>query len=632
MTDSPSADAPRRGSTALYDARAARHRADAEALGRRSRLVSNLRGLAFGVAAVCSLTATLGHHGPSGPAAVAGFVAFVGLVIWHARVIRAEDAALRALRVNVDAAARTTLAWRELAADGARFSGTDHPYASDLDLFGRGSVYQRLSVAHTRFGEDALARFLTEPAPVSVVHARQEAARALAPRLDDRQALEALAIAVVEATAESPGNRAPWKSRKKEGPPDPEPLLAWAEGDTWLAKRPVLVGLAYVLPPLTLLALSLGSTLHLPSGAWLVPFVASVLVVAQTREHADRVFSAVSATEGAFLRFGPMFERIETLEHSSELLDAIRRDLLASGEPPSRAMKTFERAVGWFELKHNGMLHVLANLFLLWDVHCVRMLEAWQERSGKNVRGWFRALGEVEALSSFAGLAFDEPSFAWPELVETPCFEAVGLGHLLLPPSARVSNDVSLPEAGRALLITGSNMSGKSTLLRSMGLAAVLAFAGAPVPASRLRLSPLAVRTSIRISDSLAAGVSHFYAEVARLKAVVDATAGSVPVFFLLDEILHGTNSHERQVGARWVLAELIRKGALGAVSTHDQGLCELPEPLMSRVVQCHFRESVAEDRMTFDYRLRPGPVSGGNALRLMRLVGLDVPLEGPPA
>jgi DNA mismatch repair ATPase MutS len=206
-------------------------------------------------------------------------------------------------------------------------------------------------------------------------------------------------------------------------------------------------------------------------------------------------------------------------------------------------------------------------------------------------------------------------------------FEAKELGHPLIPFASRVANDVSLPEPGRALLITGSNMSGKSTLMRSMGLAAVMAQAGAPVCAARCELSPLAVRTSIKISDSLASGVSHFYAEVARLKGVLDATRESMPVFFLLDEILHGTNSNERQIGARWLLSQLVEKNAIGAVSTHDVELCRLPTGLMNHVAQCHLRESVQDGKMTFDYRLRPGPVRGGNALRLMQLVGLPVPL-----
>jgi len=408
-------------------------------------------------------------------------------------------------------------------------------------------------------------------------------------------------------------------------------LLSWAEGEPWLSQRRGLVVSLYVLPVLTLGLLAFARSLGLPTATWVAPFMAELVVVSMARKEAERVFAAVSSTQGAFLRYGPMFELLEQLSLSSALLADLRKGLVASEVAPSAAMRRFERIVGWFDLRHSGLIHPLANAFLLWDAHCLLRLEAWQRGAGRHARGWFRALGEVEALSAFAGLAFDEPSFAWPEIVEGPaCFEARELGHPLLPAVNRVRNDVVLAEPGRALLVTGSNMSGKSTLLRAMGAAAVLALAGAPVCAGRLRLSPLVIRTSLKISDSLARGVSHFYAEVSRLKGVLDATAEREPVLFLLDEILHGTNSEERQIGARWILAELLQRGAIGAVSTHDIGLCRLPGELMARVEQFHFRESVENGKMTFDYRLRPGPVRGGNALRLMRLVGLPVPLEGP--
>jgi DNA mismatch repair ATPase MutS len=262
-------------------------------------------------------------------------------------------------------------------------------------------------------------------------------------------------------------------------------------------------------------------------------------------------------------------------------------------------------------------------------VHCAIGLERWQRSVGKNLRFWFEAIGWFEALSSLASYAADEPGISYPEFVTGEArYEARGLSHALLDPKTRVANDVVLAQAGRALLITGSNMSGKSTLLRAMGVSTVLALAGAPVPADKLTLSRLLVCTSIRIADSLEQGVSHFYAEISKLKMVVDAASHGEPVLFLLDEILHGTNSRERQIGARWVLRELLEKGALGAISTHDQELCRLSPELMDRVELVHLRENVADGRMTFDYRVYPGPVTSGNALRLMRIVGLDVPLE----
>jgi DNA mismatch repair ATPase MutS len=281
--------------------------------------------------------------------------------------------------------------------------------------------------------------------------------------------------------------------------------------------------------------------------------------------------------------------------------------------------------VSYFELRYQGLIYPVANLFLLWDVHCTVNVERWQTRFGGAARDWFRVLGEVEGLSSLAGLAFDEPSFCFPKLTEEPLLEAKGLAHPLLGAS-RVGNDVSLPGPGSALLVTGSNMSGKSTLLRSIGVAYALANAGGPVCASELSLGRLRLATSLRIRDSLEEGVSHFYAELHKLKAVLSATSGPEPVLFLLDEILHGTNSRERQIGARWMLAQLLERGALGVVSTHDMELCRLSPELMQHTRLVHLREDVQGTEMTFDYRLREGPVTEGNALRLMRRIGLEVP------
>jgi DNA mismatch repair ATPase MutS len=267
----------------------------------------------------------------------------------------------------------------------------------------------------------------------------------------------------------------------------------------------------------------------------------------------------------------------------------------------------------------------------MWDVHCAFALLGWRARAGEHVRAWLDALGEVEALASLAGFAFEHPAFAWPELTPGPLLEACALGHPLLPADRRVGNDVSLPVAGRALVVTGSNMSGKSTLLRALGVNAVLAFAGAPVCAAALRIGAVRVATSMRIEDSLEEGVSHFYAELRRLKRVLDWThdEGRPPVLFLLDEILHGTNSRERVLGACAVVRELVGCAALGAVSTHDLGITALERELGGQVENVHFEEQVEGEAMTFDYVLRPGIVQSSNALRLMRAIGIAVPDDG---
>lgn len=622
-----------------YAQRAATFAEQAERLESRSALVSNLRGLSFTVFAVSLGAGLFGGGGLlAGVIAVVSLLSFVALVIQHSRVIEARDHALRWQLVNQRGAARCRGEWREFVENGDELRDPKgaHPYADDLDLFGPGSLFQRINVAHTRFGHLALYRFLAEPDELEIARERQEAVRKLADQLETRQRLEALSLALIpERSLTGTG-----KAKASASPPDPEALLRWAEAAPVLSKQPLLRLLSWILPASNLAAVVLVWVEVAPAIVLLVPLLASMLVVYRTGAEAGRVFAAVSATEGAFLRYAPMLQLMEDLDLDASLMRRLRESLMSGPRRPSVAMEEFRRAVGWFDLRYNGLLHPVLNTLLLWDLHCVLRLEAWQDKTGAAVRAWFRTLGELEALSALAGYAHDEVHACWPVLsgeVGDPLFAAQQLGHPLLEAGGRVNNDVAFERPGTALLITGSNMSGKSTLMRAMGLGIVMARAGGPVCAKTFKLGDVVLRTSIRISDSLGGGVSHFYAEVRKLKAVLDATAaqqaegalGQQPhVFFLLDEILHGTNSRERQVGARWVLAELLRRGAVGAVSTHDMGLCELTPELMERVDQAHLRENVENDRMTFDYLLRPGPVRSGNALRLMQLVGIPVPLE----
>jgi len=609
---------PASSQEAEYRAREQRFGAEAERHAARSRTVSNLRGLSFAVFIVSLLLSVFGKSGGvSGPISLVGLLAFLLLVVWHSRIIAEEDLARRFARVNRDALARTTGHFSELAENGARFVDASHPYSSDLDVFGPASLFQRISVAHTRVGQERLASYLREPSPPAQVRERQTAVRALAPLLDLRQRIEALSLGIVD----------PVGSKQKE-PPNPEPLLRWAEEKPQLKHWLHVVWAARILPFFTVGGMVAWSSF---GKSWLyftLPAALSLFALSLANAITARVFHAVSETQGAFLRYGTLLSELESLDVDAPLIRSAQARLRQSGKKPSDEMRRFERVVGFFELKHNGMIYPVVNLFLLWDVHCVLALEAWQERAGRFVREWLDVVGEAEAWSSLAGLAHDEPDFCYPEFSEQPCFEAEELGHVLIERKLRVTNSVALPEAGTALLVTGSNMSGKSTMLRSMGLGHVMAFAGGPVCAKQLRLAEFSLITSIRMSDSLASGVSHFYAELNKLKAVLDGTLRQKPVFFLLDEILHGTNSLERQIGARWVIAELIQRGALGAVSTHDLGLAELPAELMKRVTLIHFRESVQDNEMTFDYKAHPGPVRAGNALRLMRRIGLDVPLS----
>jgi DNA mismatch repair ATPase MutS len=309
--------------------------------------------------------------------------------------------------------------------------------------------------------------------------------------------------------------------------------------------------------------------------------------------------------------------------HLSELQQALEP---TRGVTASAAMKRLDSLAGLAALRHNALIYIVAELLLSWDVWCAFLLDRWRARYGARVDGWLEALSELEALAALATFADEHPGYAWPELAgDSPHFRAVALGHPLIVPPQRVVNDVTLDAEVAALMITGSNMSGKSTMLRSVGIAAVLAQAGGPVCAQQLALSPLRVITSMRVGDALDRGASRFYMEVRKLKRVVDELDGEVPLLFLLDEVLHGTNSRERNIGAKAVVKHLVAHGAIGAVSSHDLGLVELESLTDGRVMNVHFEDHLEAGEMRFDYRMKAGPVSTSNALRLMREVGIRV-------
>jgi ABC-type multidrug transport system fused ATPase/permease subunit len=538
--------------------------------------------------------------------------AFVVLVFIHARVHEARERAAAALRFHERGLARVAHEWDRLSTTSARFRSVDHPFTGDLDVFGRASLMQLADVTETQFGQERLARLLSlESAgdwPDDVV-ARQQAVRDLASRFAFREALSMAGGVLADEK------------------PDPTPILEWASER---APHPMGTGSrlsAWLLPAIAVAALVLGSALHAPAGAVAALVITEVVVGVSLGLRLTPMLDAISARESSVTRWRAMIAAVEREPFEAPLLVRLRDRLGREARAASDEIAALEHIVGFVNARRNEVFRFFIGPLLMWDVHCAIALLRWRARAGHRVRGWLDALGEVEALTGLAAFAFEHPAFAWPTAEREPMFEAEALGHPLIAEDQCVGNDVSLASAGRALVVTGSNMSGKSTLLRAIGANAVLAFAGAPVCARALAIGPLRVATSMRIEDSLEHGVSHFYAELRRLKRVLDLAreAHGGPVLFLLDEILHGTNSRERVIGACAVVKELMARRALGAVSTHDLGITALERELGGLVQNVHFEEQVEGEKMTFDYVLRPGIVHSSNALRLMRAVGIVV-------
>jgi DNA mismatch repair ATPase MutS len=284
------------------------------------------------------------------------------------------------------------------------------------------------------------------------------------------------------------------------------------------------------------------------------------------------------------------------------------------------------RLIQWLDARRN-ILFAPLSIFILWTTQLAMAIESWREVHGPHLERWLRAAGEYESLCALSGFAFEQPATCFPEVAAdgAPHFAATAARHPLIPFERCVANDVALDAACRLLVVSGSNMSGKSTLLRTIGTNTVLAQMGAPVCATSLTLSPLRIGTSMRTQDSLIDGTSRFYAEIKRLKLVVDLAGGDRPLLFLLDEILHGTNSHDRGIGAEAVVRNLLERGAIGLITTHDLTLAGVADNLAPRARNVHFADQLTDGEMVFDYKMHEGPVQKSNALGLMRAIGLRV-------
>ncbi|HXO30578.1 MAG TPA: DNA mismatch repair protein MutS, partial [Thermoanaerobaculia bacterium] len=505
------------------------------------------------------------------------------------------------------------------------------PLARDLDLYGRASLFHLLGTAHTPAAKALLRDWLEGEAAPAEVRARQAAVAELAELLDFRQLLE-LTVRGMEAGSE------------RAGPPDVEPFLRWAEGGPWLLARPALLWAARGAAVLTIAAFALA----LAPGAPISPLLAMVILnlglTYACRAELGAGLGRVSATRDEMMRYAAALRQAASQPFAAPRLAELAAALQATTAPDRRgttppahaALAALESRLGLADARHSAPVHFLLQVLTLWDFHVLASLEGWQRTAGRRARRWLMALGEIEALAALGALRFENPGWCQPEVAAgQPELAARDLGHPLLPAARRVGNDVTVGPAGTFLLVTGSNMSGKSTLLRAIGINAVLAQAGGPACAASLRLPPVRLATSILVEDSLAGGVSFFLAELLRIKGVVaaapEAEARGAVLLYLLDEVLRGTNSAERQIAVRRVLRHLLARGALGAVSTHDlelaagAGIAEAARPV-------HFRETLTPGpdgpRMTFDYRLRPGPATTTNALELLRQVGLDLPEE----
>lgn len=604
---------------ALYRERGARLATDVHWHQRRTRWVSHGRLALFIVAAAL---AVIGVWRPDEPRPLflfgAGLAAagFVAAVLYHTAVRRRLRRAQALERLQDEAIQRLHRRFDGVPG-GERPEGELPAEAADLDLVGPSSLLHLLDTTGTSLGRTTLLAWLLGPAAPDEIRARQEAVRDLGPRLDLRQEVAALA-----RTQDEPA-------------PDLEPFLVWAEGEPWITRRPLLVWAGRLMAPVALVLIGLDILDWTRPYLWVPAIIANLVLGGLVVKWSRETFARLALGERGLGELAEVLALLSRQTFVCPRLRQLQKALATGSRSAHRQLQRLDRLVSLADLRASGMVHAPVLALTLWDIHVWVALEVWQRDTGRQARGWLEALAQVEALSALAGVHHDHPDWAFPEIVEDPDAPVVAtaLGHPLLPPARCVRNDVQVGPPGTFLLVTGSNMSGKSTLLRAVGANVALAQAGGVVCAETLRLPPLTLGTSFRIDDSLAEGVSYFMAELRRLKQVVDLAEAAErrALLYLFDEILLGTNVVERQIAVQRVIGHLLRCRAVGAVATHDLTLAEA-DGLVAACHPVHLRESFVEDGagegtcMTFDYRLRDGVAPTTNALALLRMVGL--PLE----
>lgn len=529
---------------------------------------------------------------------------FVGMAAYHSRTLRARDLAQRAVAWYRGGLARIEDRCAGAGQTGERFSDSHHVYAADLDLFGRGGLFELLSTARTRMGEDTLAKWLLSPSAVDEIVERHAAVRELRDQLDLKEDLAVL--------GEDAGVGV-----------SPEALLHWAEAPNQM--KPEWVRWFGVILSISAIA---GAVVWGYFGI-AAPLIVILAVEAIIRYRiGNSLENVLHGSEHAFRDLGLLsgvLARVERHAFSSPRLKSLQHDLSSHGHTSSFAIARLKTIVDLSDSRRNLIVGML-DLPLMYSIQVAFAAERWRRAHGHAVASWLSAIAEIEALICLGTYSYEHPGDPFPEFVQgATCFNAAEIGHPLIPAGACIRNNVRLFDGARVLLVSGSNMSGKSTLLRTVGINAVLAMAGAPVRARSLRLTPVQVGASIRINDSLREGSSRFYAEITRLRKLFDLAGGDPPLLFLLDELLQGTNSNDRRIGAEGVLCALLNRGAIGLVSTHDLALVDIGGPLNGQLHNVHFQEDFDNGRMSFDYKLREGVVTKSNGLALMRSIGLDV-------
>ena len=555
-----------------------------------------------------------GYYGPHGVLmffALPFLAAFVFLIVEHGRVKQHIDFLENLVHINEMALQRLDGKWASFPEAGAQYIDPGHPYSTDLNLFGRGSLFQYVNSTSSFLGEKNLVNHLSRPGNFEEIKPRQQAVLDLASRLDFRQHFQAAGMDTF------------FKQQ------DPKEISVWMEKGPFWSSRPEINAVLF-LPFVTFALFGLAAGGMLPFWPALIMLALQAGIALLGEKEASHRFEKTDQAVRRITRYVDLMQRIEQENFKGLFLRIQKKKLFPGEQPASHHIKTLVSIADRNNLRFSSpLIYFPLNIAVFWDLRTLKKLEAWRKNWGVSVGEWFNAVGEIEALSSLAGLYHDHPHWVFPDVKKAPpAFQAKNLAHPLIPREERVGNDVSLPCPGTIFIITGSNMSGKSTLLRTVGINLVLAYTGAPVCASEMACSLMQIYSKMQIHDNLEERVSTFYAELKRMKMIIDAAQKKEPLIFLLDEIFRGTNSRDRIKATRTVTRQLYDLNTVGLITTHDLELGALEKEYPGFIKNYHFTDQIYDGRIHFDYRLKPGISQTANAVTLMKMIGIQVEEE----
>jgi DNA mismatch repair ATPase MutS len=491
--------------------------------------------------------------------------------------------------------------------NGKRFVDTAHEFSHDLDIFGDGSLFQHINRTAGRQGKNQLADWLQHPCQdEKEIYARQEAVKELSDKIDWRQDLQATGQLHLETN-----------TAKGE-------LLAWLLEKELFNNKLFYRVIRYLLPAVTLISIVLAILGAISSSIVIVLVLVQFFVIGSKVKQINRINIQIGKKYELLNKYSRLLVYVENENFTSSYLTHIQEELTFKNSKASMHIKELSSIIRSFDTRNNLLMNLILNGLFMWDIQCVFRLEKWRATFKDEIPRWLDALGKTDALASLACFAFNHKGFGYPEIArEGQVLEACGLGHPLINDGERVDNDLDIGHLGEFIIITGANMAGKSTFLRTIGTNMVLAMSGAPVCATSFRFRVIKLFTSMRTSDSLLKNESYFYAELKRLKQLIDVLSKGEEMFIILDEILKGTNSLDKQTGSMALVEKLVALNGSGVIATHDLALGDLEIKLPGSIHNLCFEIEIDGSRILFDYKLRKGVTQKMNANLLMKQMGI---------